>query len=104
MSTVVVPSVYGMLGHGFQLGESTELRLDAGYRYTPAIKSGRFQSSSHGPMGLVSFARGTLSIGAWMDHLSLDHTVFRSPCDDACDKQDTMSSLLAGGLFLSYSP
>ena len=55
-------------------------------------------------MGLVSLAGDGLSIGVWMDHLSLDHTVFRSACDDACDKQDTMSFLLSGGLFLSYSP
>jgi hypothetical protein len=51
----------------------------------------------------VSFAGRRLTLGLWTDHLSFDHTVFGRYGVDNCSPENTISSLLSGGLFIRYS-
>jgi hypothetical protein len=101
----VLPSGYLMVGRGWTIGIDTALRADAGYRYVPGGSSGSpHDTRTSGPMALLGFHRGNIALGLWVDQLWFRETVFNTSCDDACTRDDTVSSKLGLGVFLRFVP
>jgi hypothetical protein len=102
-NNLVLPSGYLMVGRGWTLGVDKALRADAGYRYIPGGSStSPHDTRTSGPMALLGFHWGKIALGLWLDQQWYRQTVFDTHCDDACTRDDTVSSKLSLGAFLRF--